>query len=82
MSEEMGFARILAVTKPPKVLGPPTDVLVLRSSDSHTGAHNGSTGLVICICMTSPKSAYPIMQTLHIIGVGGKDYNNIIDIHK
>jgi hypothetical protein len=29
MSEEMGFAPIPAVTEPPKVLGPPTDVLVL-----------------------------------------------------
>jgi hypothetical protein len=40
MSEEMGFASILAVMEPPKVLGPPTDVLVLRTSDSHAGVHN------------------------------------------
>jgi hypothetical protein len=57
MSEEMGFALIPAVTEPPKVLGPPTDVLVLRTLDSHAGAHNGLAGPVICISITSPKSA-------------------------
>jgi hypothetical protein len=49
----------------PKVLGPPTDVLVLRTSDSHAGAHNHSTSSVICIFIISPKSASPITQTLH-----------------
>jgi hypothetical protein len=82
MSEGMGFAPIPAVMEPPKILGPPTDVLVLRTSDSHAGALNGSVGPVICITITSPKSAYPITQTLHTIGVSGKDYNNIIYIHK
>jgi hypothetical protein len=73
---------MVAVTEPPKILGPPTDVLVLRTSDSHVGAHNGSAGPVICIPITSPKSPYPITQTLHTIEVSGKDYNNIIYIHK
>ena len=82
MSEETGFAPIPAVTEPPKVLGPPTDVLVLRTSDSHAGALNGSAGSITYISVTSPKSAYPITQTLHTIGVSGKDYNNIIYIHK
>jgi hypothetical protein len=45
------------VTKPPKVLGPPIDVLVLRTSDNHAGEHNDSTRSVICISITSPKSA-------------------------
>jgi hypothetical protein len=45
------------VTEPPKVLGPPTDVLVLRTSDSHAGVHNDSTRSVICISNMSPKSA-------------------------
>jgi hypothetical protein len=78
----MGFALIPAVTKPPKILGPPTNVLVLRTLDSHVGALNGSGGPITCITITSPKSAYPIMQTSHAIGVSGKDYNNIIYIHK
>ena len=64
MSEEMGFALIPAITEPPKILGPPTDVLVLRTSDSHVGAHNGSADPVICIPITSPKSPYPLTQTL------------------
>jgi hypothetical protein len=57
MSEETGFAPIPAVTKPPKVLGPPTDVIVPRISDSHVGAQNDSASLVICIFIISPKSA-------------------------
>jgi hypothetical protein len=65
MSEETGFAPTLAVTEPPKVLGPLIDVLVLRTSDNHVGAHNHSTSSVICIVIMSPKSAAPITQTLH-----------------
>jgi hypothetical protein len=45
------------VAEPPKVLGSPTDVLVLRTSDSHAGVHNDSTSSVICITIISPKSA-------------------------
>jgi hypothetical protein len=63
----MGLAPILAVTEPPKVLGPSTDVLVLRTSDNHVGAHNHSTSSVLCILITSPKSASPITQILHHI---------------
>jgi hypothetical protein len=71
-----------SVKEPPKILGPPTDILVLETSDSHAGAHNCLVGPVISISITSPKSAYPITQTLHTIGVSEKDYNNIIYIHK
>jgi hypothetical protein len=53
------------VTEPPKVLGPPTYVLVLRTSDNHVDAHNHSTSSVFCIIVISPKSAKPITQTLH-----------------
>jgi hypothetical protein len=82
MSEEMGFAPIPSITEPPKVLGPPIDVLVLRTSESHAGALNGLAGPITCISIISPKSAYPITKTLHTIRVSGKDYNNIIYIHK
>jgi hypothetical protein len=64
-SEETGFAPIPAVMEPLKVLGPPTAVHVLRTSDYHVDAHNHSTSLVICIVIISPKSASPIPQTLH-----------------
>jgi hypothetical protein len=53
------------VTKLPKVLGPPTNVLVLRTSDNHVDAHNHSISSVICIIIILPKSASPITQTLH-----------------
>jgi hypothetical protein len=69
MSEEMDFAPIPAVTESPKVLGPPINVLVLRTSDNHAGAHNDSAGPVICISITSPMSAYPITQALQTIRV-------------
>jgi hypothetical protein len=46
ISEEMGFAPIPAVTKPPKVLGPPTVVLVLRTLDNPVDAQNHSTSSV------------------------------------
>jgi hypothetical protein len=82
MSKEMGFAPIPAVMEPAKILGPPTNVLVLRTSDSHAGALNGSAGPSTCITITSPKSVYPITQTLHTIRVSGRDYNNIIYIYK
>jgi hypothetical protein len=74
----------LFVMEPPKVLGPPTDVLVLRTSDSHVGARNDLASLVNCIFIISPKSVSPITQTLHIIGEENKqkDYNNIIYIYK
>jgi hypothetical protein len=65
MFEETGFAPIPAVTEPPKVLGPPIDVLVLRTSDNHVDAHNHSTSSIICIIIISAKSASPIKQTLH-----------------
>jgi hypothetical protein len=39
----MGFAPIPAVTKPPKLLGPPTVVLVQRTLDNPIDAHNHST---------------------------------------
>jgi hypothetical protein len=61
----MGFAPIPAVMEPPKVLGPPTVVLVLRTSDNPVGAQNHSTSSVTCILIISPKSASPITQILH-----------------
>jgi hypothetical protein len=64
------------VTEPPKILGPPKDILVLRTSYSHLGALNGSTGPITCISITSPKRAYLITQTLHTIRVKRKGLHN------
>jgi hypothetical protein len=68
----------IPVTKPPKVLGPPTYVLVLRISDNHVDAHNHSTSSVLCIIITSPKSVSLITQILHHIG--GKNKRKHITI--
>jgi hypothetical protein len=43
----MGFAPISAVTEPPKVLGPSTVVLVLRTLDNPVDAHNHLTSSVL-----------------------------------
>jgi hypothetical protein len=48
---------VCIVTEPLKVLGPPTDVFILRTSDSHAGVHNDSISSVICTIIISPKSA-------------------------
>jgi hypothetical protein len=69
MSKPLGLVLYTNVMEPPKILGPPTDVLVLKTLDSHAGAPNGFTGPVYFISFTSPKSVHPISQTLHTIGV-------------
>jgi hypothetical protein len=62
----------VVVTEPPKVLGPHTVVLVLRTSDNPVDVHNHLTSLVLCIFLTSPKSVLPITQILHHIGGNNK----------
>jgi hypothetical protein len=71
-------SRVHGCDKPPKVLGPPTDVLVLRTSDNHVDAPNHSTSSVLCILTTSPKSISPITEILHHIG--GKNKRKQITI--
>jgi hypothetical protein len=63
----MGFAPILAVTEPPKSLGPPTVVLVQRTSDNPAGAPDHLTSSVFEF-LTFPKSVSPITRTLQFIG--------------
>jgi hypothetical protein len=63
----MGFALIPAVTEPPKSLGPPTVVIVQRTSDNPTGAPDHLTSLVSEF-LTFPKSVSPVTQTLQYIG--------------
>jgi hypothetical protein len=63
----MGFTPIPAVTEPPKSLGPPTVVLVQRTSDNPSGAPDHLISLVSVI-LTLPKSVSPVTQTLQYIG--------------
>jgi hypothetical protein len=62
----MGFAPIPAVTEPLKSLGPPTVVLVQRTSDNPVGAPDHLTSLVSEF-LTFPKSVSPVTQTLQNI---------------
>jgi hypothetical protein len=47
------------VTEPPKVLGPPTVVLVLRTLDNPVDAHNHSTSLVTISSSFRPRALHP-----------------------
>jgi hypothetical protein len=55
----MGFALIPAVTKPLKVLGPPTVVLVLRTLDNPLEALNHLTSLVTVSSSIRPRALHP-----------------------
>jgi hypothetical protein len=59
ISEEMGFARIPALTEPPKILGPPTFVLVSRTLDNPVDAHNHSTSSVTASSLFRPRELHP-----------------------
>jgi hypothetical protein len=63
----MGFAPIPAVTKPPKLLGPPTVVLVHRTSDNPVDAPDYLTSSV-SVFFTFPKSVSLVTQILQHIG--------------
>jgi hypothetical protein len=55
------------VTEPPKSLGPPTVVLVQRTSDNPAGVPESLDKFGICFPYL-PKSVLPATQTLQIIG--------------
>jgi hypothetical protein len=55
------------VTEPPKVLGPPTVVLVLRTLDNPVDALNHSTILVTVSSSFRPRALHP-SRLLHHIG--------------
>jgi hypothetical protein len=64
----MGFALIPAMIEPPKSLGPPTVVLVHRTSNNPAGAPDHLTSSVSEF-FTLPKSVSPVTQILqHIEG--------------
>jgi hypothetical protein len=57
----------LRVIEPPKSLGPPTVVLVHRTSDNPAGAPDHLISSV-SVFFTLPKSVLPVMQILQHIG--------------
>jgi hypothetical protein len=59
ISEEMGIAPILAVIEPPKVLGLPIVVLLLRTLDNAVDAHNHSTSSVTVSLSFRPRALHP-----------------------
>jgi hypothetical protein len=63
----MNSARIIIVTEPPKSLGPPTVVLVHRTSDNPADAPDHLTSSVYEF-FTLTKSVLPVTQILQYIG--------------
>jgi hypothetical protein len=63
----LGDSWVEDVTEPPKSLGPPTVVLVHRTSDNPTSAPDHLTSSVSEF-LTFPKSVSPVTQTLQYIG--------------
>jgi hypothetical protein len=72
---------MLSVAEPPKSLGPPTVVLVQRTSDNPVEAPDHLTSSVY-VSFAFPKSVYPVTQILqHIrVRVSGSNYSNLIYI--
>jgi hypothetical protein len=75
----MGFAPILAVTEPPKSLGPPTVVLVQRTSDNPAGAPDHLKSSV-SVFFTFPIAFYPSRRHYNTSEVRecGSSYNNLL----
>jgi hypothetical protein len=61
------------VIEPPKSLGPPTVVLVHRTSDNPAGAPDSLTSSV-SVFFTLPKSVSPVTQILQHIGDRRSEY--------
>jgi hypothetical protein len=78
----MGAAPIPVVMEPPKILGPPTAVLVPRTLDSHANAPNSLTGPSSCIFSISQERSSHITNITQHQSKSGKDYNNLIYINK
>jgi hypothetical protein len=55
----MGFAPIPVVTEPPKLLGPPTVVLVQRTLDNPVDAHKYLTSSVSISLFLRPRAFHP-----------------------
>jgi hypothetical protein len=64
--------RITVVMEPPKVLGPPTNVLVLRTSDNHVDAHNHSTSSVFYRHHIAQERFTHHVDITHVIGEKNK----------
>jgi hypothetical protein len=56
----MGFAPIPAVTEPPKLLGPPTFVLVQWTLNNPVDAHNHLTSSVSESFFPRPRAFHPL----------------------
>jgi hypothetical protein len=71
------------VTKPSKLLGPPTVVLVQRTLDNPVDAHNHSTSLVPVSSNPRPRALHPSRRYYNTSEEknSGSNYNNLIYIY-
>jgi hypothetical protein len=79
----MGFAPIPAVTEPPKLLGPPTVVLVLQTLDNPVDVHNYSTSSVSGSSFPCPRALHPSRRYYNTSEerISGSNYNNLVYIY-
>jgi hypothetical protein len=79
----MGFAPIPAVTEPPKLLGPPTVVLVLWTLDYPVDVHNYSTSSVSVSSFPCPRALHPSCRYYNTSEerISGSNYNNLVYIY-
>jgi hypothetical protein len=75
----MGFAPIPAMTEPPKSLGPPTVVLVQRTSENPAGAPDHLTSSV-SKSLNFPRAFYPSCRHYKSSEMRkcGSSYNNLL----
>jgi hypothetical protein len=75
----MGFAPIPAVMEPPKSLGPPTVVLVQRTSDNPAGTPNHMTNSVSEF-LIFPRVFYPSRRHYNSLEIRkcGSSYINLL----
>jgi hypothetical protein len=75
----MAFPRMASVTEPPKSLGPPTVVLVQRTSDNPAGAPDHLTSSVSEF-LTFPRAFHPSSRHYNSSEIRkcGSSYNNLL----
>jgi hypothetical protein len=76
----MEFYETRPVTEPPKLLGPPTAILVLRTLDNPVDAHNYLTSSVSVSLFPRPRALHPSRRYYNTSEerISGSNYNNLV----
>jgi hypothetical protein len=71
------------VMEPPKLLGPPIVVLVLRTLDNPVDVHNYSASSVFVSSFPCPRALHPSHRYYNTLEerISGSNYNNLVYIY-